>query len=87
MHDPGMRTTIELDDDIRKELIRIAAERGEKGYSAVINEVLRKALRDETQDERELAARAIESAAGTISDEEAERWLRDIRAGRANWGR
>jgi metal-responsive CopG/Arc/MetJ family transcriptional regulator len=84
-----MRTTIELDDDVRLELLRIAAQRGERGYSAVINDVLRKALREEDEAEqrekRKRIAERILSLAGTISDEEADAWKESVRESRRNW--
>jgi len=35
-----MRTTIELEDRHRAALLRLAAERGEKGFSGVLNEAV-----------------------------------------------
>ncbi len=84
-----MRTTIELDDDIRLELLRIAAERGAKGYSSVINDVLRKGLRKEQERELEEArarrSERILALAGTISDEEADAWQESVRESRRAW--
>jgi metal-responsive CopG/Arc/MetJ family transcriptional regulator len=80
-----VRTTIEIDDDIRLELLRIAAERGEKGYSGVINEVLRKGLRDEGQEERERKAAVIRSLKGSISEESAEAMHASVRETRTQW--
>ena len=39
-----MRTTIELKDEHRARLLEIAARRGEKGFSALINEAVEKYL-------------------------------------------
>ncbi len=35
-----MRTTVEIDDAHRAELLKLAAERGEKGFSSLIREAL-----------------------------------------------
>jgi len=44
MHDRCMRTTIEIDDETLKKLRDLASERGERGYSRLINEALERYL-------------------------------------------
>jgi len=34
MHDSFVRTTVEIDDAQRAELLKLAAQRGEKGFSS-----------------------------------------------------
>lgn len=84
VHHCGMRTTIELDDRIRQALIRRAAERGDKGYSKIINEAVAAYLEI---DQAELARRSegIRNMKGAISNETA-RWLHEsVREVREQW--
>jgi predicted transcriptional regulator len=39
-HHAGMRTTIELPDEQRAKLLELAAKRGEKGFSALVQEAV-----------------------------------------------
>ena len=39
-HDLLMRTTIELSDEHRARLLELAARRGEKGFSSIVEEAL-----------------------------------------------
>ncbi|MEO8539044.1 MAG: antitoxin VapB family protein [bacterium] len=80
-----MRTTIEIDDEVRAALIRRASERGERGYSDLINEMLRRSLGIENGTEREARARRIEALAGSFSEEQAERMEESIRESRTRW--
>ena len=50
-----MRTTVEIRDDQRAKLLEIAARRGEKGFSRVVQEALDLFLREEGR-ERDTAA-------------------------------
>lgn len=64
-----MRTTIELDDGQRAELLRLAAERGQKGFSELVREAIARYLQQESDRrsrvEAALAARgALKGAAG-----------------------
>jgi predicted CopG family antitoxin len=81
-----MRTTIEIDDEVRAELVRLAADRGERGYSTLVNELLRRHLglapRKRTPEE---FAKVLEQVSGSISDEEADVLLESIRESRRNW--
>lgn len=49
-----MRTTVELKPEHRSRLLAIAARRGEKGFSNVLNEAVESYLSDETERERRL---------------------------------
>lgn len=80
-----MRTTIELDDEVRSALIQKAAERGDRGYSELVNEVLRRYLGIEDQLDREARAKRVRELAGSISDETAERMHRTVRELRERW--
>jgi hypothetical protein len=82
-----MRTTIELDDDVRVALIRRASERGERGFSSLVNEVLRRHFEAEapTGTEVERFERVLRTVAGSLSDEEAEAMLQSVRESRSVW--
>ncbi len=82
-----MRTTIELDDDVRIALIRRASERGERGFSSLVNEVLRRHFEADapTGTEAEQFERVLRAVAGSLSDDDAEALLQSIRESRSNW--
>lgn len=72
MHDEGMRTTIEIDDDKLVKLKKLAAERGERGFSGLIDEALERYLgdpNDATRREQRIAQ--IRALSGAWSDEAA----------------
>ena len=81
-----MRTTIDLDDEVRSELVRRAMARGERGYSHIINDLLRHSLGfDDDLEERERRTAIIRRAMGSISDETAQRMHRIVRESRERW--
>jgi len=53
-----MRTTIEMSDDTRAQLLEIAARRGMKGFSALVQEALESYLGD-LESENEKVRRAV----------------------------
>lgn len=57
----AMRTTVELSDEIRAKLLELAARRGERGFSALVEEALEGYLRDEERRRHE-----AEKALGVI---------------------
>lgn len=65
-----MRTTIEISDEMRAKLLALAARRGLRGYSEIVNEALRLYLEQETEKNRDLED--ILSLAGSLNDTEAE---------------
>jgi predicted transcriptional regulator len=80
-----MRTTIEISDDTLRKLRELAARRGEKGYSRIIEEALGAYLAsrlDESADERWSRLESLEGAWGA---EEAERVRERIRETRKLW--
>ncbi len=87
MHDRRMRTTVEIDDDKLVKLKKLAAERGEKGFSGLIDEALEamfeksKAAR-ETPEERIAALKALE---GSWGEELAEEVRARIAESRKHW--
>lgn len=85
MDDRIMRTTIEIDDRKLRMLRELAARRGEKGYSRLIDEALEAYLTahtPESPDERWSRLRELEGAWG---EEEAERVRERIRESRTRW--
>ncbi len=86
-----MRTTVTLDSDVER-LVRRAMERSRKSFKQVLNEALRRALRDADEEEETRAfvveAKPMKARAGfdparfrDLDDEmEAEEFLRKTRA-------
>ena len=64
-----MRTTVELPNSLRAKLLELAARRGEKGFSRLVQEAV--ALYVADVEEREKAFERARSALGTLSDAEA----------------
>ncbi len=78
-----MRTTVEIPDKQRARLLELAAERGEKGFSNLVQEALELYLREnQVRRERVTAARAT---LGTFSEEEAESLRESVRVLRESW--
>src|SRR5262249_24889461 len=84
MHDSlpaRMRTTIELDPRQRASLLRLAAERGEKGFSRLIAEAIDAYLANLGLDDRQ-AARKLR---GILSEEDASGLEDRVKAIREQW--
>ncbi len=64
-----MRTTIELKDEHRARLLEMAARRGEKGFSALINDAVEMYL--EAEDAGEARRRAALALRGRLGGREA----------------
>jgi Arc/MetJ family transcription regulator len=79
----SMRTTVEIDDAQRAELLRLAAQRGEKGFSSVIREALELYIRQHRA-KKALVAQALELE-GSFSDEEADALESSVRKLRETW--
>ncbi len=83
-----MRTTIEIADDKLVKLKKLAAERGERGFSALVDEALERYLETDLDAERarrERQAEAIRALAGSWSDAEAALARERIAELRATW--
>lgn len=78
-----MRTTVDITDAQRAELLRLAAQRGEKGFSSVIREALDLFLRQHRA-RRERVEKAL-ALRGSMGDDEAERLERSIAQLRGKW--
>jgi metal-responsive CopG/Arc/MetJ family transcriptional regulator len=64
-----MRTTIEIPDTQRAKLMELAARRGEKGFSKLVQEALARYLDEE--EHRERRTRQALAAIGTLNGHEA----------------
>lgn len=78
-----MRTTIELTDKQRARLLDLAAQRGLKGFSALVQEAVDRYL-DEAGARHQTAREAI-AVLGTFDDEEADALRESMRRARGNW--
>ncbi|MFQ5739665.1 MAG: hypothetical protein ACE5JX_11700 [Acidobacteriota bacterium] len=77
------RTTVEIPDEQRARLLELAAERGEKGFSRLVQEALELYLREnQSRLERVAAARAT---LGSLSEKEAESLRQSVRVLREHW--
>ncbi len=65
-----MRTTVEISDEQRAQLLKLAAQRGEKGFSSLIREALDLYMKQH-RSRREAVASALR-VKGSFSDEEAD---------------
>lgn len=83
VHIHAMRTTVEITDVQRAELLRLAAERGEKGFSRLVQEAIDEFLqaRNSTAERTELALAAL----GTLSDSAGDRIQATARELRNSW--
>jgi len=78
-----MRTTIELSDEHRARLLDLAARRGEKGFSSIVEEALGRYFEREDR-RREAVDRAL-AVLGSFSPEEADRLEQEIEELRRSW--
>jgi len=65
-----MRTTVEISDEHRAQLLKLAAQRGEKGFSSLIREALDLYMKQHRA-RREAVASALQ-VEGSFSDDEAD---------------
>lgn len=78
-----MRTTVEIDDAQRAELLKLAAQRGEKGFSSVIRDALDLFIRQQRA-RKEAVAQAL-ALEGSFSDDDAAALEASVRKLRAGW--
>lgn len=78
-----MRTTVEIKPEHRSALLAMAARRGQKGFSSVLEEAIASYLAGEA--EREQRRQTILSLAGSLSKEEAEDLRRMTGELRESW--
>ena len=80
-----MRTTIELNDDARSKLLALAARRGDKGFSKIVQEALDRYLHDEDATGRRLKANAAIAVLGTLPEKAAAKMDTRVQALREHW--
>jgi polyhydroxyalkanoate synthesis regulator phasin len=78
-----MRTTVELKPEHRSRLLAIAAKRGEKGFSTVLNEAVESYLGAEAERERKIQ-RALQLQ-GVLTRKDAAALYKKVAALRASW--
>jgi hypothetical protein len=78
-----MRTTIEIPEEQRARLLELAARRGEKGFSKLIQEALEVYLEGE-RSQAEVRRRALK-VRGAFSDRDAEQIRKSTRDIRGSW--
>jgi predicted transcriptional regulator len=78
-----VRTTVEIKPEYRARLLELAATRGEKGFSGVLNEALELYL--QSQSSRTDAVRKALALKGTFTSAEAETLRAETRKLRAHW--
>jgi predicted DNA-binding protein len=78
-----MRTTIEIPDEQRARLLQLAAERGEKGFSGLVQEALEMYLDD--LDRRAKRIRDALSVLGKLDDASAKQMEETVRKLRKSW--
>jgi DNA anti-recombination protein RmuC len=78
-----MRTTVEIRDDQRAKLLDLAAQRGEKGFSRIVEEALDEYL-GARSGRGERVRRALH-AIGSLDSDAAERLEENARRIRATW--
>jgi len=78
-----MRTTVEISDAHRAKLLEIAARRGEKGFSRLVEEALDQYLADESS--RKGRVEAAIALGGSFSDKAADALEESVRRIRGTW--
>ncbi|BCV25680.1 MAG TPA: ribbon-helix-helix protein, CopG family [Firmicutes bacterium] len=78
-----MRTTIELDNESRAKLMALAAKRGLRGYSELVQEAVTEYLAKEEQ--REQAVQEVMELSGSLSADEAKQVEERIEATWKRW--
>ena len=78
-----MRTTVEISDSQRARLLKLAAERGEKGFSQLVREALDQYF--EADAERTARVNTALSAIGSFNGTQADRLAAEVRRLRATW--
>jgi hypothetical protein len=78
-----VRTTVEIDDSQRAELLKLAAQRGERGFSAIVREALDFYI-ERHRGKRKVVAQALKLR-GSFSDNEADELQASVRQLRERW--
>lgn len=79
----AMRTTVELSDEIRARLLEMAARRGERGFSALVEEAVARYLEDEER--RRQRVEDARSVIGAMAEEDAGELEASVKGLRERW--
>ena len=78
-----MRTTVEMKPEHRSALLSAASRRGQKGFSAVLEEAIEHYLR--TEQDREKRRKTLLSLAGSLSAAKTVKLRRSVKTLREHW--
>lgn len=78
-----MRTTIEISNETRAKLMALAARRGLRGYSEIVNEAIEEYLAKVENREKEIAE--VLKLAGTLSERESQEYADRTREFWSRW--
>ncbi|OIQ60559.1 hypothetical protein MOTE_05230 [Moorella thermoacetica] len=78
-----MRTTIEISNETRAKLVALAARRGLRGYSELVNEALEEYLARAENREKEI--NEILKLAGSLSEEEGQKYAARVKEFWSRW--
>lgn len=78
-----MRTTIEISNETRAKLVALAARRGLRGYSEIVNEALEEYLARAENREKEI--NEILRLAGSLSEEEGRKYVARVKEFWSRW--
>ena len=79
----SMRTTVEIPDAQRARLLELAARRGEKGFSRLVQEAVDRLLAED--DSREVRTKAALALEGSMGAKEADELLASVVRIRSTW--
>jgi metal-responsive CopG/Arc/MetJ family transcriptional regulator len=79
----SMRTTVEIPDAQRARLLELAARRGEKGFSRLVQEAVDRLLAED--DSREVRTKAALALEGAMGAKEADELLASVVRIRSTW--
>ncbi len=82
-HDRFMRTTIEIPDAQRARLLDLAARRGEKGFSRLVQEAIERMLVED--DSRKVRTQAALALKGSMSAKAADDLAASVARIRSTW--
>lgn len=79
-----MRTTVELDDKHRALLLKLSAEKGQKGFSKIISKALDYYFKNVLEGKQDIAEK-LDKLFGSISAKEADKLEETVSSLRSSW--
>ncbi len=80
-----MKTTLDLDDDLREKLLHLAAQHQDEDLSRIINRAIRQYVEDLEANQQEERLQRVLALAGSISEQDAEAAHARLREVREQW--